>query len=638
MIELCAITYSDVGAAIRHQRHASERPTLLGTCAKYYSECGRAVKGLAISLWGDELINQFAYDTPEISIICRTDLLIRDSRLHAEYNVYPARFLASLYEQQGDLFVRELRGTFAIILYDKKARVLKSWTDPFGSERLVFTNPQGFTAVATDLRLLLPLFTERPDIDPVAVQQYLQYTCIPAPKTIFRGISRLEPGHQLTSGTAVATRSYWDMTYAQNEDRTEKAWIDETENALRSAVSLNMTGLEPSRMGCFLSGGTDSSSIVGMLSQLTTEPARTFSIGFDDSRYNEMHYARITARHNKSSHHEYFVTPNDVLALIQRAVPAYDEPFGNSSIIPTYYCARLAAENGVTHLLAGDGGDELFGGNSRYADDRVFQHYSELPIWMQRLVIEPAVSLGNSWTRLRFFDLAARYIRRSKISIPDRWFSYSLLSSVPNQELVSSDFLASVQGQHPLEPARRHFASAPSRHPLNRYLYLDLKITIGDNDLRKVTVMSQLAGVTARYPMLDPTLAQFTGTIPPHLKVRKSQLRYLFKKSMAGVLPPAVIKKQKHGFGLPYCIWVGERGPLQDFTFDVLGSTRCRQRGYFRPDLFEWLWSQYDSVHQKFYGDLLWVFMMLELWHLKHDEAAMARQQQEVVPLSTGVN
>jgi len=594
--------------------------------------------GLAMSVWGDELVDQFAYDTPEISVICRTDLLIRDSRSYAEYNVYPARFLASLYEQKGDLFVRELSGTFAIILYDKKARVLKAWTDPFGSERLVFTNPQGFTAVATDLRLLLPLFTERPDIDPVAVQQYLQYTCIPAPKTIFRGISRLEPGHQLTSGSALRTRPYWDMTYAQNEDKTEKAWIDETANALRSAVSLNVTGLEPSRLGCFLSGGTDSSSIVGMVSKLTTEPARTFSIGFDDPRYNEMHYARITARHNKSRHHEYFVTPNDVLALIQRAVPAYDEPFGNSSIIPTYYCARLAAENGVTHLLAGDGGDELFGGNSRYADDRVFQHYRVLPMWVRRLVIEPAVSIGNSLTRLRLFDLGARYIRRSNINIPDRWFSYSLLSSVPHTELFSSDFLASVQGQHPLEPARRHFASAPSRHPLNQYLYLDLKITIGDNDLRKVTVMSQLAGVTARYPMLDPALAQFTGTIPPHLKVRKSQLRYLFKKSMVGVLPPDVIKKQKHGFGLPYCIWVGERGPLQDFTFDVLGSTRCRQRGYFRPDLFEWLWSQYESVHQKFYGDLLWEFMMLELWHLKHDEAAPARQQQEVVPLSHGVN
>src|SRR3989475_1353607 len=639
MIELCAITYSDVSAAIRHQRHASERPTLLGRRAKYYSECGRPVSmGLAMSLWGDELINQFAYDTPEISIICRTDLLIRDSRLHAEYNVYPARFLASLYEQQGDLFVRELRGTFAIILYDKKARVLKAWTDPFGSERLVFTNPQGFTAVATDLRLLLPLFTERPDIDPVAVQQYLQYTCIPAPKTIFKGISRLEPGHQLTTRPAVATRSYWDMNYAENESRAEKAWIDKTAEALRSAVSLNVTGVEPSRLGCFLSGGTDSSSIVGMVSQLTREPARTFSIGFDDPRYNEMHYARLAATHNKSKHHEYFVTPDDILSLIQRAVPAYDDPFGNSSIIPTYYCARLAAENGVKHLLAGDGGDELFGGNSRYVDDRVFQHYNSIPLWVRRALIEPAVSIGDSWTRLRLFDRAARYIRRSKIDVPDRLFSYSLLSSFPHEELFTPDFLAaSVDGQHPLTPARAHFAAAPAGNDLNRWMYLDLKITINDNDLRKVTVMSQLAGVTTRYPMLDPTLAEFTGTIPARLKVRKSQLRYLFKKAMAGILPPEIIAKQKHGFGLPYSVWVGEHGLLRDFTFDILGGTQCRQRGYFRPDLLEWIWSRYESVHRRFYGDLLWVFLMLELWHREqHDDNS--RMQLEFNPAVEQVN
>src|SRR5437867_4704227 len=150
-----------------------------------------------------------------------------------------------------------------------------------------------------------------------------------------------------------------------------------------------------------------------MVSKLTTEAARTFSIGFDDPRYNEMHYARITARHNKSRHHEYFVTPNDVLALIQRAVPAYDEPFGNSSIIPTYYCARLAAENGVTHLLAGDGGDELFGGNARYLEDRVFQHYGVIPGGIRRRLMEPLVTAGRSWTGFQLFDQASRYIRRA---------------------------------------------------------------------------------------------------------------------------------------------------------------------------------------------------------------------------------
>src|SRR5204863_5569622 len=137
--------------------------------------------------------------------------------------------------------------------------------------------------------------------------------------------------------------------------------------------------------------------VAGMMTKLAGRPARTFSIGFDDPRYNEIHYARIAARHNASDQHEYFVTPDDILSLINKAVPAYDEPFGNSSIVPTYYCARLASENGVTHLLAGDGGDELFGGNARYVEDRVFQHYSSIPQWMRRSCVEPAVSVGNSW-------------------------------------------------------------------------------------------------------------------------------------------------------------------------------------------------------------------------------------------------
>jgi asparagine synthase (glutamine-hydrolysing) len=269
-------------------------------------------------------------------------------------------------------------------------------------------------------------------------------------------------------------------------------------------------------------------------------------------------------------------------------------------------------------------------------DDRVFQRYSLAPRWLKRLLIEPSVKIGNS-TGLRLFDLASRYIRRSNIPVPDRLFSYSLLSSMPHEELFTRDFLASVDGHHPLTPARCHFAEARAEHDLNRWLYLDLKITIGDNDLRKVTAMSQLAGVRTRYPMLEPGLAEFTGTIPADMKVRGSQLRYLFKKAMAGILPQAIITKTKHGFGLPYCVWLREHRPLRDFTFDILGSARCRQRGYFQPGLLEWLWSRYESEHQRFYGDLLWVFLMLELWHLKHYDAA-STPQPEAIPALHRVN
>ena len=633
MIELCAVSYSNVGAAIRHQRDAARRQTATGKRPKYYKECGRGVSmGISMMVSGDEPLEPFIYDSPEISVICRADLLVRDSDANGDASKAPAQFLARQYAREGDAFVKHLRGTFAVILYDHKSRMLKAWTDHFAAEKLVFTNAPGFFSVATDLRLLLPLLSERPEIDLVAVQRYLQYSCIPAPQTIFKGISRLQPGQQLTSKPTPTVRPYWDMSYPEGDHgRTDSEWAAAVESAVRSAVSLNLSGVDPLRLGCFLSGGTDSSSVAGLMSQSAKQPARTFSIGFDDKRYNEIEYARIAATHNKSKHHEYFVTPDDILTLIERAVPAYDEPFGNSSIIPTYYCARLAAENGVTHLLAGDGGDELFGGNARYLEDRVFQHYSLIP-GSVRSVMEPVVTAGSSWTNFQFFDRAARYIRRSKISVPDRLFSYSLLSSRPSSELFTPDFIAAVDGCHPLEPARNHFAAAHAQNDLNRWLYLDLKMTIADNDVRKVTVMSKLAGVTPRYPLLDPVLAEFTGTIPARLKVRGTQLRYLFKKAMAGILPTEIIAKRKHGFGLPYCVWLREHRPLRNFTLDVLGSARFQQRGYFRKGVIEWLWSQYENVHQRYYGDILWTLLMLELWHHKqHDAASETGMEQALV-------
>jgi len=582
---------------------------------------------ISITVCGDEPVESCMHESADVSLICRTDLLSLDSKTQANAAANSATSLARLYLEQGDEFVTRLRGTFAIILYDHRLRVLKAWTDHLGADRLVFTSADGFFVVATDLRLMIPLLTERPAIDPAAVQEYLQYSCIPAPKTIFKGVWRLKPGHQLTSKPTPSATPYWDVRYRDcDEHRTEAAWADDTLNAIRSAVSLNLSGVDKSRVGCFLSGGTDSTSVAGLVSKCTNEPASTFSIGFDDSRYNEIEYARIAARHHNFKHHEYFVTPDDILALIEKAVPAFDEPFGNSSIVPTYYCARLAAENGVTHLLAGDGGDELFGGNSRYVHDQVFQRYGSIPLWMRRLLIEPVVATGGSWTRLGFFDRAARYIRRASINVPDRFHSYSFLSSLPHSEIFDIDFLAAVHGNDPLTPARNHFATAPAGDLLNRWLYLDLKMTITDNDLRKVSVMSRLAGVTPRYPLLDPALVEFTGTIPAELKVRGSDLRYLFKKAMAGILPPEIIKKHKHGFGLPYAVWLGDHGPLRDFTLDILGSDRFRHRGYFRKGLTEWLWSQYENVHRVYYGEILWVLLMLELWHTKqHDPAGETR-------------
>jgi asparagine synthase (glutamine-hydrolysing) len=249
-------------------------------------------------------------------------------------------------------------------------------------------------------------------------------------------------------------------------------------------------------------------------------------------------------------------------------------------------------------------------------------------------MIEPAVSSAAA-TGLRFFKTATSYIRRSNIPVPDRYFSYSIVQDVPPTELFTRDFVAALRDADPTATARSHFQNAPARHSLNRWLYMDMKITIADNDLRKVMAMSRLAGVTPRFPFLNPELAELSGRIPADLKVRGAQLRYLFKKAMAEVLPPEILTKKKHGFGLPYAVWLGDSKPLRDFTFDALRSQRSSQRGYFRPGLIDSLWSQYQSVHRGYYGEILWTLLMLELWHVAHVDAKPTADDRAVAAART---
>jgi asparagine synthase (glutamine-hydrolysing) len=573
---------------------------------------------LFMSIQGDSDLKHRIFQSPQLVLICDTDLLGSGncSDFH-EASGNPAEFLAKKYRQGGDEFARDLHGWFGIILYDSEQDTIKAWTDHFGVRRLVYRDASKSFGIASDLRLLNRFFVEQPTIDPAAILEYLQYSCIPAPHTIYKDTQRLEPGHHLTCKPAASAQVYWDMRYPEALDRSLSRWATETYEAIESAVSLAAKRSDESgNLGCFLSGGTDSSSISGLVGKLTAKPPATFSIGFEDPRYNEIEYARIAARHFRADHHEYFVSPDDILNLLRKAYSVYDEPFGNSSIVPAYYCARLAAENGVRYMLAGDGGDELFGGNQRYASDRIFQRYFIIPGVARSHFLEPLVAGLAKKPSLKYIDLAQRYIRRASIPPPDRYFSYDFLSTVNRNELFLPSFNALLRGTEPLAAARGHFQNARAECDLNRWLYLDLKITITDNDLRKVTPMTELAGVVPRYPLLDPALSEFSGTIPANLKVSGTRLRYLFKQSMRNFLPPEILTKKKHGFGLPFSVWLGEHKALREFVFDVLGSASARQRGYFRSDMLEWLLSKYEMESKVFYGDVMWVFLMLELWHL----------------------
>jgi len=337
-----------------------------------------------------------------------------------------------------------------------------------------------------------------------------------------------------------------------------------------------------------------------------------FSIGFDEQRFNELEYAEIAARAFGAKHHTYLVSASDCLESLPDIVRSFDEPFGNSSAVATYFCARLAAEHGTTTLLAGDGGDELFGGNERYATDKIFEVYHAIPGPLRSHLIEPVAKLPINMSPMR---KARGYIRRANMRGVERMLSFQFLRTHAAADVFEEEFLRSLNGYDVLEVPSRHYAVAPARDHLDRLLYVDMKITLADNDLPKVTRMSELAGVRTRFPFLDRSVADLSGRIPARLKVKGFEKRYLYKRAFRDLLPREILRKKKHGFGIPVAMWMRSDPRMRELAHDTLLSTRASSRGYFRREFIQELFRKHDAGGEIYYGDTLWTFLLLELWH-----------------------
>jgi asparagine synthase (glutamine-hydrolysing) len=437
---------------------------------------------------------------------------------------------------------------------------------------------------------------------------------VPGPRTIHAGRHRLLPGSFLRWRNGKAeTRSYWEMRFAEDERRPLPELKQDFLALLREGVR------ETARdrtVGAFLSGGTDSSTIAGMLGEVTGQPARTYSIGFEARGYDEMQYARIAARHFGTRHHEYYVTPDDVVSAIPQIAALHDQPFGNSSAVPTYYCAKLARDDGVDTLLGGDGGDELFGGNERYAKQYLYSLYSDLPRGLRKGVIEPIVGLLPS---AGIMGKAQRYIRNASQPMPARYDNYNLLERLGPAVVFTREFLDGVDRALPPAQMAQVYHSAHAQSQINRMLAFDLKYTLADNDLPKVVRSCELARVEARFPMLNDALVAFSARLPPELKLKQTRLRYFFKEALRGFLPDEIIGKTKHGFGLPFGPWLQVHKPLQQLVSDSLQD--LKRRGIVRPQLVDELLGELVHSHAGYYGTLAWVLMMLEQWFRQHRTA-----------------
>jgi asparagine synthase (glutamine-hydrolysing) len=349
-----------------------------------------------------------------------------------------------------------------------------------------------------------------------------------------------------------------------------------------------------------------------MLGRVSGRPARTFSIGFDVAGYDEMQYARTAAQHFGCEHHEYYVTPADVVDAVPKIAAFYDQPFGNASAIPTYYCARLAREHGVERLLAGDGGDELYGGNERYAKQHVLGLYHRLPRPLRSALIEPLVISTPLFRSLPGLRKVHSYVEQARPDMPWRYESYNLLNYLGADNVLTPEFLASVDARHPQKLLADAHAPFADKSLINQMLGIDLRFTLDDNDLPKVTRMCELAGVDVAFPMLDERVVEFSARLAPELKLRGTQLRWFFKWALRDFLPPAVIAKQKHGFGLPVGAWLVGHKPLLELATESIRS--LDRHGYVRRDFINELLDRRLQEHPKFFGGMVWVLMMLGLW------------------------
>ena len=503
-------------------------------------------------------------------------------------------------------------GDFAVALRDERGRVFLA-VDRFATRTLCYRvdgQRLSFAARADALA------NSDADIDPQAIFDYLFFHVIPSPRTVLRGVQRLPPGHCACFESGQLTvQPYWTPTFDERHDRSFADLKGQFRAHIESAVRTQIGTLDPARIGCFLSGGTDSSTVAGMLGRVTGLPARTYSIGFDAAGYDEMAFARIASRHFGTEHHEYYVTPDDLVRSIPKVAAHYDQPFGNSSALPAYYCAVMARDDGIERILAGDGGDELFGGNTRYAMQRVFGWYDAVPQVLRTHVMEPILRQPAA-ARLTLLRRGAGYVTQAKVPLPDRLQMFNLLLRLGIDNVLTPAFRRQIDIEAPAREQREVWVAARNASQVNRMLAFDWRYTLADNDLPKVCGTTALAGVEVGFPFLDDALLDFSMHLPSDYKLKRLTLRWFFKEALRGFLPDEIIAKKKHGFGLPFGVWATRHPALKRLAEDSLAS--LSGRGIVRPDFVHTLVAERLAEAPGYYGEMVWILMMLEQWLQAH--------------------
>ncbi|MBD9357762.1 asparagine synthase [Methylomonas sp. EbA] len=521
-----------------------------------------------------------------------------------------SQHLLDAYLTRGIDFLVGLPEADTLMLIDADQQRLVLGTDPIGLSNIYYAEIADGLVFGSSADFVVRHPQVHNAIAPQAVFDYIYHTHCPSPSTIYRQVKKLEGGQCLVyQNGRVSLKHYWLPMFQEQSCDLQQAGR-ELQQELIDAVK-SMADNEDNT-GAFLSGGLDSSSVAGALSKVFPGKAKTFSMGFDADGYDEIEYANIAVQRFNTRQHQYYVTPEDTVNAVPAIAAYYDEPFGNASALAAYYCAKLAKDHGVNRLLAGDGGDEIFAGNERYAKQMLFENYHRLPKFLSGGLEATLNALPDVIAKQKLPFKAKRYIDQANAAMPDRLQDYNFLHRHAAADIFQADFLAQIDTTAPLRQLREDYWRPESASTLNRMLYLDWKNTLHDNDLVKVNRMCEMAGVEVCYPLLGRRILDLSCRIPSNDKLRGQKLRWFYKQAMADFLPERIINKPKHGFGLPFGVWLKDHQPLKQLAYGAINDLKLRE--FFKPDFLDHAIEMHQSVHAAYYGDLVWMLMMLELW------------------------
>lgn len=517
-----------------------------------------------------------------------------------------------LYEEHGEDCVRYLQGMFAIAIWDKKEAKLVLYRDRAGKKPLLYSYKRGEFSFASEFTGLLASGLVQKTINHEAIYLYLTFGYIPAPLSIYTDVLKLPPGHKLVlKDQSIHISRYWDLDFSKKLDISEKEAQEEILSRLQEAVKKRLRSDVP--LGAFLSGGIDSSAVVGLMAEASTEKINTFSIGFHDRDYSELHFAKIIAERFQTNHHEFMVKP-DALHILPLLVERYGEPYADSSCIPTYYVAQQTKQF-VTVALNGDGGDELFAGYERYQAMLLAHKLQKLPPNTLSLLQKCSLQLPDSLRGKSMTRKIKRFMQAAKLPLVPRYIRWiGIMDETLKLELCSDDFLQRSAATDPSLFITPYLENDRTKALIDRLLLTDTMTYLPNDLLVKVDITSMANSLEARSPFLDHNLMEFAASIPASYKMKHFIKKYMLKKAFGKLLPRQNITRKKMGFGMPVGSWF--RNELKGFLKETLLSEQSLKRGYFKPEVVKHLVNAHiQGKHD--YSFPLWSLLMLELWHKK---------------------